>query len=116
MVGRIVCKRRLNLETCEYEEAPEFFVDGKRVSEDEYKAAFPDKPMGVFGSGWHKGTKVISDSFAVLPEQVAEFTEDAKKLGVPTDFQPTGEPIFNSTNHKRRYCKAYHMRERNAYY
>lgn len=114
MVGRIIYKRRLNLATCEYEEAPEYLVDGKRVSKKRYERLFPTKKIGSFVPGWQK--KVVSESLAVHPDQVQEFVDDAKKLGVPTEFQPSGEPIFTSTDHKRRYCKAYHMRERNAYY
>lgn len=118
MVGKTICKRRLNRKTCEWEETPEFFIDGKRVTKAKYERAMAKakKPSGGAhwnGLGWKP---VISDSLAVNPEQVQEFIDDAKKMGVPTDFQPTGEPIFTSTDHKRRYCKAYHMRERNAYY
>lgn len=44
----------------------------------------------------------------VNPSEVREFIEDARRRGVPTEFNPrTGDAIFTSRAHKKKYCRTY---------
>lgn len=75
---------------------------------NEHMLARGDKPeaKGVFGTGNFR-KKVVSDSLAVHPEQIPEAIETAKRLGVPVEFQPNGQPVFDNSSHFRRYAKAH---------
>lgn len=55
---------------------------------------------------------MASEALAVHPDQVPEAREDAKRRGVPVEFQPTGEPVFTSSRQFREYAKAYGYRHR----
>ena len=48
---------------------------------------------------------MVSDAVAVMPNQIQEAAEAARKHGVPTDFTPKGQPIFTSPRHRRDYCE-----------
>lgn len=60
-----------------------------------------------------KGWPMSSDALAVHPDQVAEFSEDSRKRGVPTDFAPDGRCILTSKAHKDRYMRAYGYHDKN---
>lgn len=81
-------------------------IDGKEVTEAEWDAAFPPRPLGD-GSGLCSCPPNISDGMAVHPRQVGEAAEDARKKGVPTEFLPDGRPVFRSRAHQKAYIKAY---------
>jgi hypothetical protein len=40
---------------------------------------------------------------------VAEARAHAKRVGVPTEFTPTGEPVFVSRAHQKAFVKAHGM-------
>lgn len=92
-----------------------YFIDNKEVSQDEYDRALAEqKAMLPQVGGGRPGDSLVawsnpiySDAAAVHPSQVNEAIEDAKKKGVPTDFTADGRPIFTSSRHFRKYCKAY---------
>ena len=50
----------------------------------------------------------------VHPKQIPEMREFDKKHGVPTDYTPDGDPRFTSPKHRRKYCEAHGMFDRNA--
>lgn len=56
------------------------------------------------------------ESLAVHPVQIGEAVSDAAKKGVRTDFKKDGSPIFESPGHKKRYCEAYRVFDRNGGY
>ncbi len=89
-----------------------YLIDGKEVTREEYEEAFPDQPLGIFGTHHAAGWPVISDSLAVHPNQVEEATEDAKKKGVPTEFLPDGRPVMRSKEHFTSYARRYGFRHR----
>jgi hypothetical protein len=85
------------------------------VSEAEYKAAFPDKPLGDFVVGnWRK--PIVSEALAVHPSQVQEVTEFCRARGDTTEFQPDGRPLITSTAHKRKHTKTRGYTCRDHYY
>lgn len=55
-----------------------------------------------------------SDAAGCGPDQVREFTDNASHVGVPTDFTKDGRAIFTSRNHRKRYCEAVGLYDRNA--
>ena len=58
-----------------------------------------------------------SDAAGVAVDQVAEVSEYVRARGVPTDFNPkTGNPIFTSQRHRKRFCEVTNMYDRNAGY
>jgi len=58
-----------------------------------------------------------SDAAGVDVSQVSEATAHARAVGVPTEFNPeTGNPIFTSRNHRKRYCEAVGLYDRNGGY
>jgi len=58
-----------------------------------------------------------SDGAGVHPSQIGEAMESAAKMGVPTSFDAkTGQAIFESRAHRKKYLKANGMHDRNAGY
>ena len=95
--------------------AEHWYIDGEVATQAEFEAAFPDRPLGN-GRGLCGWKPIVSDALAVHPDQVAEATEHAKKMGVPTDFQPDGRPILTSRSHRRAYLKTYGFHDREGGY
>lgn len=98
----------------EHGKPDQYFLDGKEVTRAEYDAAFPDKPIGGSAPCFFK--PIVSDALAVHPRQVKEATEDARRKGVPTDFQPDGRPIFRTRQHRSEYLRRYGFYDRQAGY
>ncbi len=46
-----------------------------------------------------------SDALSVHPKQVKIAAARARALGVPTEFHPSGDPIFTSRGHRAAYMK-----------
>lgn len=49
--------------------------------------------------------KIPSESLAVHPDQVPEFTEAMFKAGLPTTFDSEGRSLINSAHHARKVAK-----------
>lgn len=58
-------------------------------------------PGGHSSSCW----PMRSTALSVHPKQVQAAAARAKALGVPTDFHPSGDPIFTSRGHRAAYMK-----------
>lgn len=116
MTGRIAFHKRLG-DDGEWVPVTEYYIDGKPVTEAEFLAAFPDhEDLGSATiSGGHSGWPLASDALAVHPKQVAAMRELDKKKGVPTDYTPSGRPVFRDRGHRRAYLKAYGKIDRNSY-
>ncbi len=50
----------------------------------------------------------------VHPKQVPEMMAFDKKHEVPTDYTEDGDPLFTGPNHRRKYCEAHGLFDRNA--
>lgn len=59
---------------------------------------------------------LASDALAVHPEQIPEAIEDARKKGISIDFDSLGRPLFRDRNHRKRYCRAYGIYDRDGGY
>ena len=58
-----------------------------------------------------------SDAAGVLPSQADEAYKESVKRGVPTQFnKETGCAIFESKGHRKRYCEAVGLFDRNGGY
>lgn len=62
------------------------------------------------------GWPMTSNAMGVHPSQVRQAEEHSRRMGVPTHYTPTGEPILTSRSHRRRYAHAIGMYDRNAGY
>ncbi len=86
------------------------------VTEAEYKAEFPDKPIGAFGkeADWRKPVK--SDSISVVPKRIKEAEALCVKHGVPTDFSTNrGRPVFKNRAHKKAVMKVFGWIDKHSY-
>ncbi len=50
----------------------------------------------------------------VHPKQIPEMREFDKKHNVPTDYSPDGDPVFRGPKHRKKYCEAHGLFDRNA--
>lgn len=57
---------------------------------------------------------MLSDAAGVHPAQIKEAYAASVKAGVPTGFTPDGRAIFSSAGHRKRYCEANGLYDRNG--
>lgn len=50
----------------------------------------------------------------VAPHQREEAYEASKRMGVPTRFDKNGDAIFRDPQHRKEYCEAKGLFDRNA--
>jgi len=62
------------------------------------------------------GWPMASYAAGVDPSEVPEIKEFDKKHGVPTNYNEDGDPIFTSQKHRKNYCHAHGLYDRNAGY
>lgn len=65
-------------------------------------------PGGHLPGAW----PMKSESAAVHPEQRDEANQLSRQYGVPTDHDEDGCPVFESRDHRRRYCAAFGLFDR----
>jgi len=58
-------------------------------------------PMASYAAGVH-------------PKQIPDMKEFDKKHEVPTDYTPDGDPVFTGPKHRKKYCEAHGLFDRNA--
>lgn len=59
---------------------------------------------------------MLSDAAGVHPDQIPDAQREAKDLGVPISFHPDGRAVFTSARHRKEYCEAIGLYDRNAGY
>lgn len=57
-----------------------------------------------------------SDAAGVHPAQISEARRRSVKMGIPTDFTPDGRAIFTDRAHRKKYCEAVGLFDRNGGY
>jgi hypothetical protein len=69
----------------------------------------------------HAGTKhtpgnwpLKSDAAGVHPNQIKEAHAHSVKIGIPTQFTPDGRAIFTGRKHRKDYCRAIGLHDRNG--
>lgn len=70
-----------------------------------------ETPGGTMTNGW----PLKSEALAVHPKQRAEAEADARKKGVPTEFDRAGRPVFRDRGHRKKYLKAYCVVDKNSF-
>lgn len=109
----ITSKKKLN-RSGEWVETPVFLIDGKPVSKKKFDATIKPPPV-VRRFRTQRAAKsrakacwpIISDALAVHPIDREAAEADAKKKGVPTEFQADGRPVIRNSVHQKAYIKAY---------
>lgn len=86
-----------------------YFLDGKEVTEKEYRARHPvPEGGGVFMTSSSKAWPYKSQSVGCHPKDVEKFMQAAREAGVPTEFsKEEGRAVFTSREHQKRYAKAF---------
>ena len=57
-----------------------------------------------------------SDAAGVHPDQIQEAYRHSVTAGIPTEFTPDGRAIFTGRKHRRDYCRAIGLHDRNGGY
>ena len=68
--------------------------------------------LNANGRAW----PVISAAAGVLPSQIDEAQAHSRQIGIPTDFTPDGDVVFTDAAHRKRYCQAIGLYDRNGGY
>ncbi len=82
-------------------------LNGRDVSAEEFRAASAGIDFGAeclvgqSPAGWPK----TSESLAVHPRQAAAAMEEARRLGVPTDYDRLGRPVLTSPGHLKELAR-----------
>lgn len=63
-----------------------------------------------------KGWPLVCCASGVNASQAQELRDTFKRLGVPTEVTPGGDPVYTSAEHRRRALKARGLHDRAAYY
>lgn len=116
MTGRVIYRRVYDSKSGESLEVPEYQLDGKVVSKEEFDRAFPPKKAGEFGTMNYK-RPLFSDALGVHPEQIPEAMEHDKKSGVVgVEYLPDGRAVFTSEAQMRKAMKAVKIHRNNCFY
>lgn len=69
------------------------------------------------GVAHHAGNwPMVSDAMGVHPGQIREAMATDQKLGVRAEYTRDGSVIFESPAHRKRYCEAHGVFDRNGGY
>jgi len=85
-------------------------LDDGRKARRKYSVSREDTRGGK--STW----PMYSDAAGVGPTQIDEARRESLKMGIPTDFTPDGRAIFTSRLHRKMYCEAVGLYDRNGGY
>lgn len=96
-----------------------YSLNGRKVDRQEFlkhsaglKGILKARKFNTISTGW----PLHSDALGVNPDQRQEAYEESVRMGVPTHFDEEGCAILISRQHKRRYCEANGMFDRDAGY
>ncbi|MEW6439250.1 MAG: hypothetical protein AB1508_19030 [Pseudomonadota bacterium] len=59
---------------------------------------------------------MVSAFAGIHPDQIEQFREFDRRHGVPTDYTPDGDVVFESRSHRKRYCELHGLYDRNGGY
>lgn len=68
------------------------------------------------GKRINEGWPMVSVAAGINPDQVGEYREFDKTMGVPTEYNSDGDVVFTSRAHRKRYCEAHRLFDRNGGY
>lgn len=90
---------------------PRYYRGGKEVTREEWLEgsagleeifASGQTGLGQTPAGW----PMLSDSMGVHPLQRQEAIDQARSLGVPTDFNERGQAVLRDPMHRKRLARA----------
>lgn len=95
-----------------------FKLNGKEVSLKEFRKGNRgiDFKGGVVRTQAPGTWPMHSDAAGVNPNQREEAYRESVASGVPTHFDSSGCAIFTSQGHRRKYCEAHGLYDRNGGY
>lgn len=68
-----------------------------------------------FGKQYHGNTyPYASTAMGVHPEEVKHRMKFDSDMGVPTVYNDEGDPIMRNKTHRRKFCRAHGVHDRNA--
>lgn len=82
-------------------------VDGKTFRKN---IACPHSDARRPGQGNGKWP-IYPDACGLLPDQIAEAKEHARRSGCPTEYDQHGRPGWTDERHKQKYLKAFKMHD-----
>jgi len=95
-----------------------YLKDGVEVSKEEWMGK--DKTKEVLESGSFNtistGWPFHSDALGVHPDQAKEAYAESVAMGCPTKFDSEGRAILESREHRKKYCEANGMFDRDGGY
>ena len=110
MKGQVIFKRKLNLQTAEFESVATYFIDGNEVSKEAFEVDFPPQPIiSALGDGSRapEFVPIHSEALGYHPRQIPEAQAHFKKLGIgDTHIDKMGRPVLRDRQHRRRVLKA----------
>lgn len=118
MTGTIRDKKRVG-DDGEWVVEKEYLIDGKVVSEDDFRAAFPEREdhrAVMFATAYSLTRPLASDALAVHPKQIEEARARDKRHGVSVDYDRHGRPLFTCAAQRRKYMQMRKVRQLNSYY
>jgi hypothetical protein len=84
----------------------------KRVKCNKCKRLMSRDLKADFGTQHHGDIwPMASYAAGVHPKQMTKFD---REHGVPTHYTPDGDPIFKGPRHRKKYCEAHGLYDRNA--
>jgi hypothetical protein len=90
-------------------QAPEKIRVGRRVARRDFAA---EGKGGFLPANW----PMCSDAAGINPDQAVEAHAHSVKIGIPTEFNSEGQAVFTSPHHRKRYCEAIGLYDRNGGY
>lgn len=82
-----------------------YFLDGKEVTEAQYRNLYPipdsGRPSGTKGKGW----PLRSDALGCHPEQVVEMNERNREAGIGTRYDGDGTAVIPDRADRKRLLK-----------
>ncbi|MFA7279122.1 MAG: hypothetical protein WC100_03410 [Sterolibacterium sp.] len=57
---------------------------------------------------------MCSDAAGVHPKQINEASAHAERIGIPTQFNSLGQAVFNSPQHRKKYCEHFKLFDKNG--
>jgi hypothetical protein len=96
-----------------------FLLDGKEVTEEEYRRRYPlpeSRPGDIVGGTPTRGWPIRSTALAVHPEQVDEANARNKQAGINVRYEPgTGVAIIPDRQERRKLLKEERVVDRDSY-
>lgn len=106
MKGRIVDKKGCK----------EYYLDGRRVSEEEFRAVFPEKEIGWFGGQLPSCWPMVSEALAVHAKQAEAANERARRHGINVHYDARGDCHIPDRNERKKLLRLERMHDNNGGY